>query len=257
MVSARQAKKHAQHVLERLAIAYPDAVCALNHSTPLQLLIATILSAQCTDQRVNLVTPALFNRFPTAQAFAAGPLSEIEQLVQSTGFFRNKAKNIQLCCRAIVERHNGKVPKDLDSLVALAGVGRKTANVLLGTAFGIPSGVVVDTHVGRISIRLGLTKQTDPVRAERDLMAIIPQSEWINYSHRLIHHGRQVCLARKPRCEICTLADICPKVGVNPPKPASKAKPQRGATGSGGRKDRGSKPTESTAVRTSGKPRGS
>ncbi len=213
-VKLPEAKRHAGQIVRRLAKYYPDAVCALNFSSPLQLLIATILSAQCTDQRVNLVTPELFRRFPTAQALAAAPLAEIERLIQSAGFFRNKAKNIQQCCRQIVEQHGGELPRDLETLVQLAGVGRKTANVLLGVAFGIPSGVVVDTHVGRLSIRLGLTDKTDAVRAERDLMAILPKKEWIDFSHRMIHQGRQICIARRPKCDICPLSDICPKIGV-------------------------------------------
>lgn len=208
------AKLHAGQVVRRLAKHYPDAVCALNFSNPPELLVATILSAQCTDVRVNLVTPALFERYPNAQAFAAAKLPEIERLIQSAGFFRNKAKNIQQCCRQIVEQHDGELPRDLESLVQLAGVGRKTANVLLGVAFAIPSGVVVDTHVGRLSIRLGLTAKTDAVRAERDLMAVLPRKEWIAFSHRMIHHGRQICIARRPKCEICPLADICPQIGV-------------------------------------------
>jgi endonuclease-3 len=165
-----------------------------------------------------MVTPVLFKTFPTGDELAGAAQSEIERIIQSTGFFRNKAKSIKECCRQIVERHGGEVPQDLESLVQLPGVGRKTANVVLGTAFGIPSGVVVDTHVGRLSIRLGLTKNTDAVKVERDLMGLLPQKEWIAFSHRMIHHGRRICVARNPKCEICPLDDICPKIGVLEPK---------------------------------------
>jgi endonuclease-3 len=196
---------------------YPDAHCALEFKTPLQLLVATILSAQCTDVRVNIVTKELFKKYPDAKAFAAAKLPDLERAVQSTGFFRNKAKNIKACCSELMESHAGQVPQDLDMLVKLAGVGRKTANVVLGTAFGIPTGVVVDTHVGRLSKRLGLTRHTDPVKIERDLMALLPKREWVDFSHRMIAHGRQVCVARKPRCQICPLADVCPRIGVSEP----------------------------------------
>ena len=200
-------------ILNELARLYPDTGTALHHADPLQLTVATILSAQCTDQRVNLVTPALFSRFPTAADFASAAVTEIEEYIKSTGFFRNKAKNIQQCCDRIVKQHGGKVPGTLDKLIQLPGVGRKTANVILGDAFGVP-GITVDTHVGRLSRRLGLTVHTDPVKVEHDLMTWIPESEWTRFSHRLIFHGRQVCTARKPRCEQCTLAPLCPRVGV-------------------------------------------
>lgn len=193
---------------------YGDAECALIHDSPLQLLIATILSAQCTDERVNQVTPPLFSRFPTAEALASASLEELEALVRTTGFFRNKAKNIRDCCRALVERHGGQVPRTLDELVVLAGVGRKTANVVLGTAYGIPSGVVVDTHVSRLTRRLGITAETTPEKIEADLMRLVPQADWIDFSHRLIHHGRRICNARKPLCAACGLAPHCPKVDV-------------------------------------------
>ncbi len=176
--------------------------------------MATILSAQCTDVRVNMVTPALFARFPDAAALAEAPLAEIETLIQSTGFFRNKAKNIKAACQAIVEQHGGEVPRELDALVQLPGVGRKTANVVLGSGFGIPSGVVVDTHVGRLSLRLGLTKQRDPVKVEQDLMKLVPVDHWIDFSHELILHGRAICDARKPKCETCPLLLLCPQMGV-------------------------------------------
>jgi endonuclease III len=207
-------KRHAAQVSGRLAKTYPAATCALNFETPLQLLIATILSAQCTDVRVNLVTKDLFTKYPDAPAFAKAKLPELERAIQSTGFFRNKAKNIKACCQALVAEYDGKVPQNLDALVKLPGVGRKTANVVLGTAFGLASGVVVDTHVARLSYRLGLTAQTDAVKIEQDLMALLPKKEWIDFSHRLIHHGRQICVARKPRCSICPLADVCPRIGV-------------------------------------------
>ena len=210
-----EAKRHAAAVLRRLKRAYPRVQCALQHKNPLELLVSTILSAQCTDARVNLVTKDLFRRYRSAADYAQADPRELERAIQSTGFFRNKAKNIQACCRRLVERHAGEVPRDLEALVELGGVGRKTANVVLGTAFGIPSGVVVDTHVTRISRRLGLTGQRDPVKIERDLMALLPRSEWIDFSHRLIHHGRQICLARKPKCADCPLADACPRIGVD------------------------------------------
>ena len=200
----------------RLAKCYPQAHCSLDFASPFQLLIATILSAQCTDKRVNAVTGGLFDRWPTAAVLAAASQAEVEAVIRSTGFFRAKAKNIRGCCEALVERHGGEVPRVLEELVRLPGVGRKTANVVLGSGFGLPSGVVVDTHVGRISRRLGLTRHADAVKAERDLIAAIPKSHWIVFSHRLIEHGRTVCTARRPRCEDCPLADLCPRVGVKP-----------------------------------------
>ncbi len=208
-------KRRARRIVRLLKRAYPDATCALKYETPVQLLVATILSAQCTDERVNQVTRELFRRYPTAEDLAKLPQGKLEKLIQSTGFFRNKAKNIRACCRALVEQYGGEVPRTLDELVALPGVGRKTANVVLGTAYGIPSGIVVDTHVARICRRLGLTDHSDPVKIERDLMELIPKSEWIDFSHRLIHHGRRVCKARRPLCDECVLADVCPRVGVS------------------------------------------
>jgi len=204
-------------VARRLARAYPGANCSLDFASPFQLLIATILSAQCTDKRVNIVTVSLFARWPTAEALAAATQPQVEAVIRPTGFFRAKAKNIRGCCAALVARHGGQVPLTLDELIHLPGVGRKTANVVLGSGFGMPSGVVVDTHVGRISRRLGLTCHTDAVRAERDLVAAIPKSHWIAFSHRLIEHGRTVCMARRPRCEACLLADLCPQIGVKLP----------------------------------------
>jgi len=214
-MSDAAAKRHAAQVARRLAKEYPAATCALNFTNPLELLIATILSAQCTDVRVNIVTEKLFRRYRTAADYAAARLPTLEREIQSTGFFRNKAKNIKACCKALVLGYNGDVPQDLDALVELPGVGRKTANVVLGTAFGLPTGVVVDTHVTRISRRLGLTAHTDPVKIERDLMELLPRKEWIDFSHRMIHHGRQICIARRPKCNICPLNDICPRIGVD------------------------------------------
>jgi endonuclease-3 len=206
-------KKRTREILKRLAKVYPDAHCALHHDNPLQLLIATILSAQCIDVRVNMVTPALFKRYPDAVAFATAEPAELEKMIQSTGFFRNKAKNIIACCKKIVEEHGGDVPGTMEELVHLPGVGRKTANVILGDAFGVP-GITVDTHVQRLSRRLGLTKHVDPVKIERDLMEIIPSKDWTIFSHRTIFHGRQVCFARKPNCEGCLLSTVCPKIDV-------------------------------------------
>ena len=208
------AKPQATKVLRRLKADYPEAPCALNHKSPFQLLIATILSAQCTDKRVNLVTKDLFRKYKKPADFAAAPLKDIEKGVQSTGFFRNKAKNIKTCSTQLLERHGGKVPQEIESLVALAGVGRKTANVVLGTAFGLATGVVVDTHVGRLSRRLGLTKAKDAVKVERDLIELLLKKEWIQFSHRMIHHGRAICSARKPLCGECSMKRFCPQIGV-------------------------------------------
>lgn len=207
-------KERAMKICAALQRTYPNAHCELNFSSPLQLLVATILSAQCTDKRVNLVTAELFKKFRTAQDFAAAPLAEIEEAVKSTGFFRNKAKNIQACCRKITTRHNGQVPRTMEELTQLDGVGRKTANVVLGNAFGINVGVVVDTHVARLSQRLGLTSQKTPEKIERDLMALVPQKQWTLFSHWLIWHGRRRCSARKPDCGHCEIKKLCPKVGV-------------------------------------------
>jgi endonuclease-3 len=211
--SAPPPARRARAIVRDLARLYPEARCSLDFDTPVQLLIATILSAQCTDARVNKVTPALFARFPDAHAFAAADQADVEELIRTTGYFRNKAKNIIRCCGQIVEHHGGEVPRSLDALVALAGIGRKTANVVLGHAFGL-AGIPVDTHVGRISRRLGLTTHSNPVKIERDLNALIPKKDWSLFGLRLIYHGRKVCLARKPRCEGCSLAGMCLKVGV-------------------------------------------
>ncbi len=214
MAATTEQKRHAAKIVRALKKDYPDAECALHFDSPLQLLIATILSAQCTDQRVNIVTSELFKKYRTAADFARVGQKTLEKAIQSTGFFRNKAKNIRECCQGIVEKHNGQVPQDLDDLVQLPGVGRKTANVVLGTAFGIASGVVVDTHVGRISRRTGLTTETDAVKVEQDLNAMIPRKEWIDFGHRMIHHGRQICAARKPKCDECSMNGFCPRIGV-------------------------------------------
>lgn len=209
-------KKRTRAIVATLAKAYPDAECALRHETPYQLLAATILSAQCTDERVNLVTPDLFRRFPTPAALAAAGSEEVERIVQSCGFFRAKAKSLLGMARGLVARHGGEVPQDLESLVELPGVGRKTANVVLGTAFGLATGVVVDTHVRRVSNRLGLTDSQDPEVIERDLMEVLPEKEWVMFSHRVIWHGRRVCGARKPDCLGCPLRKLCPRVGLPP-----------------------------------------
>ena len=201
-------------IIAALDQAYPGAHCELNHADPLQLLIATILSAQCTDKRVNLVTTDLFKKYRSAVDYANAPLVELEQAIKTTGFFRNKAKNIQACCRKLVELYGGEVPRTMEELTQLDGVGRKTANVVLGNAFGINVGVVVDTHVARLSHRLGLTGQKTPEKIERDLMSLVPQEQWTLFSHWLIWHGRRRCAARKPDCVSCEILKLCPQVGV-------------------------------------------
>ncbi|RCJ38330.1 endonuclease III [Nostoc minutum NIES-26] len=203
-------KQQALEILVRLKHLYPDATCSLNYSTPVQLLVATILSAQCMDERVNKVTPELFSRFPDAASLANADLAELENLVRSTGFYRNKAKNIQAACRMIVCEFDSVVPNKMEELLQLPGVARKTANVVLAHAYGINAGVTVDTHVNRLSQRLGLTEHSDPIRIEKDLMGLLPQADWENWSIRLIYHGRAVCKARSPACEACNLADLCP-----------------------------------------------
>jgi endonuclease-3 len=207
-------KARAIEVFARLKRAYPDAHVELDYETPLQLLMATILSAQCTDKRVNMVTPSLFKRFPTAQALADARQEELEEMIKSTGFFRNKAKSLIGLGKALVERHGGAVPDSMETLVKLPGVGRKTANVILGNAFGKNEGVVVDTHVGRLSLRLGLTRETDPVKVERELMPLVPREDWTMLAHVLVFHGRRICYARTPKCEICVLSEICPSSTV-------------------------------------------
>ena len=203
-------RAHARVILSRLLARYPDAHCALDHRDAFELLAATILSAQCTDKRVNMVTPALFARYPDATALAEADPEEVEELIRSTGFFRSKAKSLVGMATAVAEQHGGKVPDDMAALVRLPGVGRKTANVVLGNVFGRNDGIVVDTHVARLSWRLGLTRQTDPVKIEQELMPLFPRERWAILSHLLIEHGRQVCDARSPRCSSCLLADICP-----------------------------------------------
>jgi endonuclease-3 len=201
-------------IIAALDRAYPEAHCELHHADPLQLLIATILSAQCTDKRVNIVTRELFKKYRSAADCANAPLAELERAVKSTGFFRSKAKNIQACCRKIIVRHNGHVPRTMEELTQLDGVGRKTANVVLGNAFGINVGVVVDTHVARLSQRLGLTNQKTPEKIERELMTLVPQKQWTLFSHWLIWHGRRRCDARRPDCLNCEIKSLCPQIGV-------------------------------------------
>lgn len=208
-------QQRSREILIRLKRMYPDAGCTLNYETPVQLLVATILSAQCTDERVNMVTSALFRRFPDASAIANADIEVIESLVRSTGFYRNKAKNIQGACQMIVKEFGGNVPKQMEKLLKLPGVARKTANVVLANAYGINQGVTVDTHVKRLSQRLGLTEYTDPIRIERDLIRLLPQEDWENWSIRLIYHGRAVCQARKPNCDHCQLADLCPSARIS------------------------------------------
>ncbi len=210
----RPVAERAPEILARLRNAYPDARCALDHRDAFELLCATILSAQCTDARVNLVTPILFQRFPTPAALAAARREDVEDIIRSTGFFRNKAKSLIGMAQALVAEHGGDVPRSMEALRVLPGVGRKTANVVLGNAFGMNEGITVDTHVARVSYRLGLTRHTDPVKIERDLMPLVPREDWALVSHLLIFHGRQVCSARRPRCAECVLADLCPSAGV-------------------------------------------
>jgi endonuclease-3 len=210
----QERKALATEIYRRLSATYPDAHCALDHEDPYQLLVATILSAQCTDKRVNMVTPDLFKRYPGAPALADAKPDELEEAIKSTGFFRNKTKSLLGMAHALVERHGGDVPDSMEELTELPGVGRKTANVILGNAFNKNLGIVVDTHVTRLSNRLGLTRETDAVRIEDDLMPLFPREQWTMVSHLLIEHGRQICIARAPRCEVCPLNDICPSSRV-------------------------------------------
>ncbi|HJW13426.1 MAG TPA: endonuclease III [Thermoanaerobaculia bacterium] len=212
--SPEEIRKRAAGVLRRLAKAYPEARCALDHNSPLELLVATILSAQCTDTRVNMVTPALFRKYRTAADYARAPAGELEEAIRTTGFFNSKAKSLRRAGAAIAAEHGGRVPDTMEALVRLPGVGRKTANVILGNAFGKDEGFVVDTHVSRLARRLGFTRQTDPVKIEQDLIAIVPKGRRTMAAHELIFHGRRICVARKPRCEICPVNPLCPKVGV-------------------------------------------
>lgn len=204
----------AQAITSALRHAYPDAHCELNYTNPLELLIATILSAQCTDKRVNQVTQSLFQRYRSASDYANAETADLEQEIRPTGFFRNKAKNIQACCQALVEKHDGRVPNTMAALRELGGVGRKTANVVLGNAFSINEGIVVDTHVGRLSERLGLSQQADAEKIENDLMPLVPRNDWALFSHLLIWHGRRRCFARNPDCQNCEVLAQCPRVGV-------------------------------------------
>jgi len=208
--SHRARADRVREIISGLRKAYPDAHCELAHSSPLELLIATILSAQCTDKQVNLATPALFRKYRSAADYAQAPVAALEQDIRRLGFFRNKARSIRACCQTLVEKHRGKVPRTMAELVELGGVGRKTANVVLGNAFGLSEGVVVDTHVMRLSRRLGLTKQTQPERIERDLMPLVPRTQWTLFSHWLIWHGRRRCSARKPDCVGCEIRRFCP-----------------------------------------------
>lgn len=210
-LAAKRAR--AVEVQSRLSDAYPDACCSLNHSNPLELLVATILAAQCTDERVNQVTPSLFRKYPNAQAYFDAPREDLEQDIHSCGFYRNKAKNIQSMCRELLERHGGQVPGTMEELLRLAGVGRKTANVLLGECFGAP-GIIVDTHCGRIARRLGFTTQEEPAKVERDLMNLLPKERWRTFSHCMVFHGRAMCQARAPQCPRCPVREWCPFPGT-------------------------------------------
>jgi endonuclease-3 len=203
-------QERVNELIARLHQAYPDAKCSLDFTTPLELLVATILSAQCTDERVNMVTKTLFKKYRTAQDYADAPLAQLEQDLKQVNFYRNKARNIQAAARMLVQRYGGQVPQTMADLIALPGVARKTANVVLGNAYGIVEGIVVDTHAGRVSRRLGLASSEDPVKAEQELMKVIPRQDWLAYTHLLIYHGRAVCQARKPLCQQCTLVDLCP-----------------------------------------------
>jgi len=207
-------KIRALEILVRLKRLYPEAPCTLNYETPVQLLVAVILSAQCTDERVNIVTAELFRKFPDAKSMAAADLEEITELVRSTGFYRNKAKNIQATCALLLQNHRGEVPQTMAEILLLPGAARKTANVVLAHAYGINAGVTVDTHVRRLSGRLGLTKHEDPIKIERDIISLLPQGDWENWSIRLIYHGRAICKARKPDCGNCVLADLCPSADL-------------------------------------------
>ncbi len=236
-------RARAAEIMSRLRQAYPDARCSLNFSTPLELLVATILSAQCTDDRVNQVTATLFQKYRTAEDYAQAQPEALEQDIKQTGFYRNKAKHIREAATLIVERHGGEVPRTMAELTALPGVARKTANVVMGNAYGIVEGVVVDTHVGRLARRMGLTDSEDPIKVEQDLMALLPQRDWLDLSHIFIYHGRAVCQARKPLCEQCVVAQLCPTGRANlglDGGPASVAAPgtagTRAPSGAAGRK---------------------
>ena len=212
--SRKSRAQRAHEVYDLLEEEYPDAHCALDHRNPFELAVATILSAQCTDERVNQVTPALFARFPDAEALAGAKPDEVEDLIRSTGFFRNKTKSLLGMAEGVVTKHDGAMPAEMDALVKLPGIGRKTANVILGNAFGIDEGVVVDTHVKRLSRLLKLTRDEDPVKIEQELMKLLPRERWTMWAHLLIWHGRQVCVARRPRCEACVVSHLCPSSRV-------------------------------------------
>ncbi|MEE8138441.1 MAG: endonuclease III [Thermoanaerobaculia bacterium] len=212
--SKRSRRRRTEEILDRLKEEYPKSRCALRHRTPLELLVATILSAQCTDKRVNQVTPELFERYPSAARYGEADLGELEEMIRTTGFFRNKSRSLQGLGRVLVAQHGGRVPNSMDELCRLPGVGRKTANVVLGNAFGVDEGIVVDTHVGRLCRRLGLSNEKSPEAVERDLMALVPRSDWTLWAHLLIDHGRRVCKARKPDCANCVLADLCPSAEI-------------------------------------------
>ena len=212
--SKRALRARVEQIIALLRTTYPDAECALLYRNAWELLVSTILSAQCTDKRVNMVTPALFARFPTVEAFAAASREDLETAIRSTGFFRNKAKNIQGAAHVMLEKFGGAVPKTMAELLELPGVARKTANVVLGVAFQVADGVVVDTHVSRLSQRMKLTREKDPTKIERDLMQVVPQADWIDIGHLLIHHGRALCTARKPACSECPLQDLCPSAAI-------------------------------------------
>jgi endonuclease-3 len=216
--TASERAARTRKIIGGLSRAYPDAHCELNFSSPLELLVATILSAQCTDKRVNLVTADLFRKYRTAEDYARARPAELEQAIKTAGFYRNKARSLQACCRALLEKHRGEVPRTMEALVELGGVGRKTANVVLGNAFGVNAGLVVDTHVTRLAQRLGLTRATDPARIEPDLMELVPQEQWTLFSHLLIWHGRRRCAARNPDCTHCEIQSLCPQVGVAKPR---------------------------------------
>ncbi|MBM3465399.1 MAG: endonuclease III [Armatimonadetes bacterium] len=207
---SRKDRARVQKIIEILKQTYPDARCALDHTNAYELLVATIMSAQCTDKRVNMVTPEVFRKYPDAKALAAAEPEALETMIASTGFYRNKAKSLLGMANAVVERHGGAVPDEMEALVELPGVGRKTANVVLGNAFGKDEGIVVDTHVARLSKLLGLTREDDPVKIEQDLMRLVPRAQWTMFAHLIIHHGRNICIARRPRCEECPIYDYCP-----------------------------------------------
>jgi endonuclease III len=254
-------KQRAAEVNARLKNAYPDAKVELDFNNPFELLMATILAAQSTDVRVNIVTKSLFRKYPDAHAFANADVVEMETAVKQTGFFRNKARAVINCSKALVEKHGGEVPRTIEELVELPGVGRKTANVILGNAYGINAGVIVDTHVTRLSGRLGFTKHADPVDIEQDLMKIVPRDEWTGFANRLILHGRRVCIARKPDCPNCVVNDICPSADLPVADTAAQARPKAtpaSPASSRGRSGRSARPSSKppSRTRTSGTPRG-